>query len=366
MNIKYSLKTYGKHLYDRHYIINRRKRFAAKDLENKLRTLGENIVPISKSQKEEILEFWKDFDVKIDFRWFDVYNTIKQSTAPLKYYIPHDIFYCYIDPFFSNVRKAQMYDDKNMYDLYFHDVLQPMTIARCKNGIYMDAGYKIIPFHEVIDKCVACQRVIIKPSVDSEGGHGIRFWDLEKNDKDELISILTTNKDIIVQEVVQQHATLSSLHMQSVNTIRIITLIYQGEVHLLSSILRMGVGNANVDNASSGGIFCGIGYNGKLQDVAYDIFANKYECHPQGELFSDCIIPNFDVIQNCVREIAPRFIGVSSLCSWDFAIDINGTPLLIETNMSYGQVDFHQICNGPIFGDYTPEILSLIFNEARK
>lgn len=52
-----------------------------------------------------------------------------------------------------------------------------------------------------------------------------------------------------------------------------------------------------------------------------------------------------------VKEIAPRFARFAKLVSWDFAVDKNENPLLIEANLYGGELDFHQKCNGPIFGD---------------
>ena len=46
-------------------------------------------------------------------------------------------------------------------------------------------------------------------------------------------------------------------------------------------------------------------------------------------------------------------------------MDENGDPVVIEVNMSYGQIDFHQLCNGPIFGDRTGEMLDYLFKHDR-
>ena len=78
------------------------------------------------------------------------------------------------------------------------------------------------------------------------------------------------------------------------------------------------------------------------------------------------MIPNFDLCKGLVKRLAPRFANISQLCSWDIAIGQDGHPILIETNMSYGQVDFHQLCNGPIFGEFTLEILDMVFKKRRK
>ena len=57
-------------------------------------------------------------------------------------------------------------------------------------------------------------------------------------------------------------------------------------------------------------------------------------------------------------------VSFSRLISWDFAIDENGEPMLIEMNISYGELDFHQLCNGPIFGDKTEDVLNEVFDNS--
>ena len=52
------------------------------------------------------------------------------------------------------------------------------------------------------------------------------------------------------------------------------------------------------------------------------------------------------------------------MISWDLAIEENGDPLLIEFNVCYGELDFHQLCNGPIFKDLTREVLDDVFENA--
>ena len=121
---------------------------------------------------------------------------------------------------------------------------------------------------------------------------------------------------------------------------------------------------ARVDNASSGGIVCGIRSNGQLKEVAYDTAANVYFKHPQGTVFESVTIPNFDECIQIAISLARRCCSLSRLISWDFAIGEDGHPILIEFNIAFGELDFHQLCNGPIFGDMTREVLDDVFKNA--
>ena len=47
--------------------------------------------------------------------------------------------------------------------------------------------------------------------------------------------------------------------------------------------------------------------------------------------------------------LANRISNTRKLASWDFSVDELGNPILIEVNMAFGELDFHQMTNGPIF-----------------
>lgn len=61
-----------------------------------------------------------------------------------------------------------------------------------------------------------------------------------------------------LQERVVQHAALDALHAPSVNTVRITTLLRDGQVELVGSTLRLGAGGSHVDNWSAGGLIVGL------------------------------------------------------------------------------------------------------------
>lgn len=335
-----------------------RKRWNATDLKTKL----PQAKSVDKTLMKECKSFWESglgvVGSRINYKWFAVYNSIEEDKSKLKYYVPDEFWYTYIDSFYTDINKAEVLDDKNYYDLYFHDVHRPRTIVRKVQGYYLDADYNLISEESVFEKCEKEPEIIIKPAVNSCGGTGIMFW---KNiDSKESLFEALKGDNIIVQEIVKQHATMAHLHEGSLNTIRVMVLIHGGEVIPLSTVVRMGVNNAKVDNASSGGIVCGVNKNGCLKDRAYNTKGMRFDKHPQGAIFHEHVIPNFEKCIALATRLAPRFAYISRLQSWDIAIDKDGEPTLIEANLTFGQIDFQQMCNGPIFGKRTEEILKYI------
>lgn len=49
------------------------------------------------------------------------------------------------------------------------------------------------------------------------------------------------------------------------------------------------------------------------------------------------------------------------MVSWDIAIDEMGEAHMLEANFAKGSVNFHQLSNGPLFGEDTKAILDEVF-----
>ena len=184
-----------------------------------------------------------------------------------------------------------------------------------------------------------------------------------KDRVNEFVRIIdTTSKDLVVQAGLRQHEALAKINSTSVNTFRILSMLRRdGSVKVYSSIVRMGMHGSRVDNASSGGITCGIDETGRLKDVAYSAAGEKYLEHPDSKVkFSEIVIPQFSDCLAFVKSLhcqIPHF----RLVSWDVAVDEMGRPVLIESNMRWGELDFHQLNNGPLFGEDLPQILNEVF-----
>lgn len=324
-------------------------------------SLKNNYLSIRKLTPQEsaaVKSFWGG--VKPNTKYLSLYNTHNTIFDPR--YIPDDMYYSKIDLYFNNGVDCFALDDKNMYDLYFPHTKQPRTIIRKINGSFLDKDYHLISLDFAIEECKKERNIIIKKAICSNGGKSIVFWHTNEG-TDILKDKLSASYDFIVQEIITQHPDIAKLHPTSINTIRILTLLFDDQVHILSAIIRMGANGSKVDNGHSGGVFCGIDKNGQLKDIAYTYMTGqRFErYHPTtGAVFSDCIIPNFDKCKKMIRELAPRISRVSRLTSWDLSITEDGSPTLIEVNLAYGGLFFHQITNGPVFGNMTKKIIDTV------
>lgn len=336
---------------------------------------GENIVvgmlrraiPLNFDEKKRIDEIWAPYlpaklrDIIIDDRYYACYKGIKNQEDDLFKYIPDRFVRTFIDDYYTNPQDSRPFDDKNVYDLFFNDINRPKALFRKIKNLYLDANFNEISLKDVIKIGKSQPEVICKIAKYSMAGYGILIWNSERDDESKLMDFLQSADFIICQEMIKQHNELSRLNPSSVNTLRIFTLLFQGQVHVLSSIVRMGRNDSRLDNASQGGLVCGIKPNGQLKDVAWTLLGDRFDRHPNGVDFSSVTIPNYLECINLVKSLAIRMSTISRLVSWDLAINEDGHPVFVECNMTWTGTESLQIPNGPLFGDLTDDVLKEVF-----
>lgn len=201
--------------------------------------------------------------------------------------------------------------------------------------------------------------VVVKISRASSGGKGVRFLGKDST-MDDISDALDVDRDVAVQLVMRQHPEMAKMNASSVNTIRIICIILDGESIPLSAVVRIGNSGSRVDNFSSGGVGCGVKPDGHLNDCGYTQKGERYDVHPNGFVFSEGFVPNFDKALEAVMR-CHMHVPMFGVASWDIAIDAEGEPVLIEYNVGGAGIDIHQYNNGPLYGKYRERIIADAF-----
>lgn len=316
---------------------------------------------LNKEQKEQIEKFYAPF-FKVNFIAHTFY--LEKTGKFYVEYIPDEIWYSYIDPYFNNWKLDKYIDNKCYYPRMFPDVKMAALYFYKLNDFWLNNENQIISFKLVCD-FLSSKECYIKIADSISGcGNGVVYYNPTLHDKGKLMKALCQNANLVVQEPIRQHSNLASLNSSSVNTIRLLSLLKRdGSVKIYSSVLRMGRKGSKVDNASQGGITCGIKEDGRLKNIGYTRFGECIECHPDSKVrFEDVEIPNFSKVKDLIYK-AHQYVPDFRLVSWDVSIDHEGEPVLIEINPAYGELDFHQLNNGPIFKEDTLEILSEVFKK---
>lgn len=321
---------------------------------------------LTSDQKKAVKEFWKPYG-GIDSDWIRFYTFITGVFDPR--YIPTDLEDTKIDQFFNNRKLGWGFNDKNYYSLMFPGIRQPKTVVRKIGGLFFDEEYNQIDWKQAESLLAMRTEVVVKPSQESGGGRDIRFFNTHKQAEELRDVLLDKNeKNLIVQEIVKQHPELAKMHPQSLNTIRIYTLLLDDGVHILPSAIRMGAGSNRIDNATSrAGIAAGINEDGSLSDFAvFDMYTGiKTDHHPQGMPLSEIHVPYFDKMIETVKRAA-QYIANFRLVGWDLSADEEGNIILIEANMRKGGINACQMFSGPFFGDMTEKVLNMVFKKKEK
>ena len=316
--------------------------------------------------KNSICPYWAQYGVKPKLMWVKYYYMLTGSLDPR--YIPNDLLARDIIPHFNNQVFVIPLADKNLNSIIFPQVKRPETVFKSMSGLYRDEDFSPITEEEVIARLSRDESFFIKPSRNSSGGADILSFQ-GTSDADQIRELLRkyTCTDYIVQRAVKQHPDLAALNPSSVNTIRMITLLFRGEPRLLSSILRIGTPGSSVDNIGAGGYQCDIREDGTLGELAYtgredggDEFVTESR---SGLRFAGIAVPCFDKVRQTALELARR-TPYHCYVAWDFAVDEAGDPVLIEYNVHIpGQ---NQETSGPTFGDITDDVLAEVYGKERK
>jgi len=323
---------------------------------------------LSDNLKTEIDQLFNRYNLPDNTIWHQFFISINDIEKPG--YLSEYIYYSFIEPRLNVSSMAGAYSDKNIYQKIFPSLHHPRTVLRYINGRYYDADYTHLSKTEARHRLLEYKdMMIIKPSINSGRGRNIykvtaenSMINLNESTKefDDLAQICP--EGFIVQEMLEQHPDLSKFHPESLNTIRITTFRFQQDITVLSAILKMGNHGHYLDKMAFNGLSCGIDSSGTLFSNALDNHFKKQTQHPEsGVFFQGFHIPGFqnvcDIVTNTHKQL-PYF----DIISWDVAISPESKPVLIEINLRSQGIIYQQAIFGPLFGDYSKELLENLFN----
>lgn len=316
---------------------------------------------LTAEQLDELKSVWGDiWDTGlVDPLWVQVYSDKTGIYSPE--YVGSDIHYYNVEWSRIDYDYLRAFLDKNYMDVVLPCVKHPVTLIRKIHGQYLDVDFNPMSKPQAIDKLYENldPGIVVKISRSSSGGKGVRFLG-KGSTKEDISEAIDVDPDVAVQLVMRQHPEMAKMNASSVNTIRIICIILDGESIPLSSVVRIGNSGSRVDNFSSGGVGCGVKPDGRLNDCGYTQKGERYDVHPNGFVFSEGFVPNFDKVLEAVKR-CHMCVPMFGVASWDIAIDEDGEPVLIEYNVGGAGIDIHQYNNGPLYGKYRERIISDAF-----
>ena len=361
------LTKYLRNSYSRYQTYRCKKNEIKKFKDPKRMAITESVT-LTKEQEKAIDEFYiKHYGKKIPYVWHK--NFMAHSGKFDAQYFPELLYIPEFEHFMNlHPEYCDAVADKNVLPILANavGVKMPATILSSVNGILRDADYNMITRDQAIALLRDRGDVFMKPSVDSCSGRGCMLANLEggidTRSGKELTDILRSmGSDFVIQEKIECHSSISQIYTGSVNTFRIITYIWKGEICLIPIIMRIGSGGSYLDNAHAGGMFIAVDEDGTLHKTAMTEFNTQFTEHPDTHLvfegYKIDLLPKAIASAKKMHALMPQ-IGV---INWDFTIDQQGDPLLIEANLKGGSIWLSQMAHGCApFGDKTAEVLEWI------
>ena len=263
---------------------------------------------------------------------------------------------------FNEKRRELRYDitshsilvrDKLLFYRYMNEIglPTPVVFAIIFDGNVLDLNFEPIDINIFMER----KNYFIKRVYDGGGTGVIKIHDFEEYNKNKN---KFTKGFFIIQESVEQHEKMKQLNPQSVNTIRLLTVIDKNrKVRLFSQFLRIGTKKSgNVDNWSYGSILIGINEDGYLQKFGFYKMGlgTKTNIHPDSKIKFDTFqIPYYTQAVEAAIKAHKFFYGSHSI-GWDIAIVDDGY-IFIEGNDNW---DLQPIQF--IHGGFKKEILDLM------
>lgn len=233
----------------------------------------------------------------------------------------------------NDERYSYIFDEKNVFDKKFKDFMGREILDLA------DIGY------EEFEKFVQGKEYFFAKPYIGESGKGIEKIKVSDfSNTEELYKYVSDpEKNFgVIEEVIVQHPDVSKIYPDSLNCLRVVTLVNNGEAYILYSVFKMGNNGKFVDNLENGGLACHFDLDkGEITGQGHTSALINYDAHPAtGIKFVGYKLPYMNEVKELVRKAAmviPEFRYVG----WDVCITPNG-PAIVEGN-DYPAYDFPQL-----------------------
>lgn len=226
-------------------------------------------------------------------------------------------------------------------------------------------------FEEFQEFIAGLDEVFCKP-FDASTGLGTYKYDLRGKDPKKVYEYFMNEPKYLIEECVIQHPEMAKFHPKSLNTVRIVSILQDGEFDAFASFVRFGNGGV-IDNFSGGGMSCSVDpKTGIIFTNASDKDGNVYETHPiTGEKFKGFQIPHWDKVLERA-EMALRSFEPINYVGWDIAIR-DDDVVLIEGNSSpdfgvsqapsihegiYNRPDYYKYLGTSVYDDMLEKVIA--------
>lgn len=232
------------------------------------------------------------------------------------------------------------------------EIPTPKLLGSLHGGVF--SGSETVPFADYCNSLADNSALFLK---EKAGYKGSGIFALEKKDGkfyfngdllgiNEIMDRIPSKQTYLIQEKIVQHAAINRIYSGSLNTMRVVSVVYGSEIVILGVFLRLGANGSVVDNWSQGGLAVGVNEDGTLMKwgLYKSDFGTKTDRHPNsGVIFEGYQLPFWEEAVNLVKSCHHKLSFIGAI-GWDIAFTEDG-PIVLEGNDDFGGTSL-QACNG--------------------
>ena len=233
----------------------------------------------------------------------------------------------------NDLRFSHIFDEKNLFDEKFAEFMgrEILDIAKIDYSRF--------------EKFVQGKEYFFAKPYIGESGKGIeKIKTADFADAKALWDYITNpDKNFgVIEEVIVQHPQAAKIYPNSLNCLRVVTLVNNGQANILYAVFKMGNNGGFVDNLENGGLACHFDLDkGEIIGQGHTSALVNYDAHPAtGIKFVGYKLPFMNEVKEMVKKAAmviPEFRYVGG----DVCLTPNG-PAIVEGN-DYPAYDFPQL-----------------------
>jgi hypothetical protein len=176
--------------------------------------------------------------------------------------------------------------------------------------------------------------IVTKEPVGQAGTGVHRYHASDVTDWAEFHRGLLSRGELLLEEVISQHADLAAVCPGTVNTTRVTAFFDGSQTHILAMAQKFGRGAVS-DQMTFGGFYTMLDEDGHAVGPGYDSHGHVHEKHPDsGFVIADFQLPMIDQVRKFVDQVA-RVVPQVQYVGWDIVVSPDG-PVLVEGNWGAG------------------------------
>lgn len=331
------------------------------ELAPRIAALGAALPELTDKEKSSVSDMWGIIGQGIiNFDYWRFYKAAVSGPSN-PHIVPDNIYWSRIIRSLNPASITRTYINKNLYPIIFKGLRQPDILVNVIDGVLYNGNMDRLSMDDAVKCLMNYDRdVIVKPTTATSGGSGVKIIKCGTPDAEIRRTLSAFGKKYICQGVVRQSQHTAAFNPSSLNTFRVNTLNINGRTSCECMMMRHGQNGNFIDNFAAGGVVCGMDRLGNFNGNNFNTALQKLSQLADGRHYNSLSVPDADKVIDAAVDAHRRFMPHIGHAAWDFALDEENNPVMIEVNLMLPGILMEQMTSGgSIFGERTEEVIRL-------